>query len=142
MRFEIQAGVSNEPMEVRILVLGQRLSRKEIERSRARFSHQAIQHRKVIAERLPRRGAGNDRGVSTSSRLLIGFPLVRIEGGDSACGEPFDQSWVQLARNLNRPRRRRWNRVPTGNTLSEARVGTQLADQDINLSHRAESPEY
>ena len=69
------------------LILRERLGRKQIQRARRRIRQDLAQDRRVVAERLARRGRRGDDDVAPGERVLDGCGLVRVELVDAARGE-------------------------------------------------------
>ena len=74
-------------MQLGQLVLRQRLGRKQIQRARGRILENAVEDRRVVAERLARRRRRDDDDVPPGQRVLDGLGLVRVELRDAARAE-------------------------------------------------------
>ena len=66
------------------LILRERLGRKQIQRAARRVLQDRVEHRRVVAERLARRGRRDDDDVAAGQRVLDRFGLVRVELMDAA----------------------------------------------------------
>ena len=66
------------------LILRERLGRKEIQRAARRILQDRVEDRRVVAERLARRGRRDDDDVPAGERVLDRFGLMRVELIDAA----------------------------------------------------------
>ena len=66
------------------LILRERLGRKQIQRAARRILQDRIEHRRVVAERLARRGRRDHDDVPAGERVLDRLGLVRVELRDAA----------------------------------------------------------
>ncbi len=95
-------------LQLRELILRQRLGRKQVERAARRILEDRVEHRRVVAERLARRRRRDDDRVATGQRVLDRFRLVRVELIDAARRERADQPRIERRgkrRELGRDRR-------------------------------------
>ncbi len=80
------------------LVLGERLGRVEVERAPLRLRSEGVEHGQVERERLPARGARDDRDVLAARGRCPGLRLVLVELLDAACLERRAHPRVQRVR--------------------------------------------
>ena len=80
------------------LILRQRLGRKEIQRAARRILQDRVQDRRVVAERLARRGRRDDHDVAAGERVVDGLGLVRVELLDAARRQRGAQARIDRAR--------------------------------------------
>ncbi len=66
------------------LILRERLGRKQIQRARRRVLQDRVEDRRVVAERLARRGRRDRDDVPAGEHVLERFRLVRVELLDAA----------------------------------------------------------
>ena len=78
------------------LILRERLGRKQIERARRRVAQNRAQHRRVVAERLPRRGRRRHDDVTAGERVLDRQRLVRVELIDAAVAQHVAQTRIEI----------------------------------------------
>jgi hypothetical protein len=78
----------------RQLVAGQRLGRGQVEDTGPRVLGEPGERRKLVRQRLARRGAGRHDHVPALPRPLRGLDLVPPRSGDPSVGEPGDQPVV------------------------------------------------
>jgi hypothetical protein len=84
------------------LVLGQRLGGEHVHGARALVGEQQIQHRQVVAQRLPA-GRGRDHhGIAAGGGMIEGIRLVGVEAGDAAFFERRLQPRVHSGRNIRK----------------------------------------
>ena len=80
-----RAQAGNEPRAQRAeLVLGERLGREDEQRGVAAVGHDRFDDRNLVAERLPRRGAGRDDDARSCAQLVDRLGLMRVEPLDAA----------------------------------------------------------
>src|SRR5690349_11240672 len=93
-------------MEGAGLVLGQRLGRVQVERSRRPIAAQYFERRQLEAQGLPGGGARGDDGwriEGPEDRLR----LMAIEARDAGLCEGVSDAWAQLLRDRDQPGRAR-----------------------------------
>jgi hypothetical protein len=78
------------------LILRERLGRKQIERARRRRRQNRLQDRRVVAERLARRGRRRGDDVAAGKRVADGLGLVRIELRDPARGQRLHEARIHV----------------------------------------------
>ena len=66
-------------VQLRELILRQRLCRKQIQRARRRILQDGVEHRRVVAERLARRRRRDRDDVAAGEHVLERLGLVRVE---------------------------------------------------------------
>ena len=87
-----------EALKLSQLVLRERLGRKEIQRAARWVLQNRVQHRRVVAERLARRGRRDDDDVPMRKRVVDRAGLVRVELLDPARPQRPRQSRVERGR--------------------------------------------
>ncbi len=85
-------------LQLRELILGERLRGKEIERTRRGILQDRMEHGSVVAERFSRRGRRRDDDVASTERVFDRFRLVGEELRDAARVERTLQSGVERHR--------------------------------------------
>ena len=73
------ANRAGELVQLRHLILRERLGREQIQRARRRILQDAIENRQVVAERLARRRRRGDDDLPAGGDVLERFGLVRVE---------------------------------------------------------------
>ncbi len=91
----------DHPVELRELVLGQRLRREEVEGPRVRVLEDAVEDGQVVAERLARGGRGDDHDVPARPDVLVRLALVGVEARVPAPPERLPQRRVQVLREVH-----------------------------------------
>ena len=87
-----------ELVQLRHLILRERLGRKQIQRARRRLLQDAIENRQVVAERLARCRRRGDDDLPPAGDVRERFGLVRVELRDAARFERGAQARIDLRR--------------------------------------------
>jgi len=130
VRLQVDRHLGRQPLELGELVLRQGLRREEIERARGGVFRDRIEDRKVVAERLPRGGRGDDDDVLPGMRRFQRGSLVGIERLDPACAERPRDPLVEPPGEWRVLRRARRDPLPAGHQLLELGVALESV-QDL-----------
>ena len=98
--------LAGQLVQLRHLVLRQRLGWEQVKRARGRVLQDRVEDRQVVAERLARGRRRGDDDVPAGGDLPEGFGLVGVEIGCPASRERGDQSMVELVGERRKGRRR------------------------------------
>ncbi len=129
VRLDIGSGRFDQAVQVRVLVLSQRLGREEVERSRGRVAHDRVDHRQVVAQRFSRGSRGHHGGMIARLNAAEGVRLVRIKVSDPAGPERLSQLRIQIRWKVHGFSRNGRNRAPGDDVRRESRVGPKILDR-------------
>ena len=83
-------------MQLGELILRERLGRKQIQRARRRVAQDRAQHRRVVAERLPRRGRRRHHDVTAGKRMVDRHGLMGVELIDAALAQHVAEARIEI----------------------------------------------
>src|SRR5262249_41175575 len=93
--FALLADDLGELMQLCELILRERLRRKQIQRARRRVRENALQDRRVVAERLARRRRRDDDDVAAGESVRDRCGLMRVELVDPARSQRVRQTFIK-----------------------------------------------
>ncbi len=129
VRLDVGSGCFDQAVQVGVLILRQRLGRKEVERASRVIAHDCVEDGQVIAEGLAGCRSCHDGGVLASRNTFKRRGLVRVEVADAARTERFRQRWVEIGREIDGLRRDGRQRAPFDDIRREAWVRPEVLDR-------------
>ena len=109
-------------VQLRQLILRQRLRRVEIERACGRIGQQAVEDRQVVAERLAAGRRGDDRDMLAAQARGDRLGLMRIELADASRRHRLDEPGIEARRKRRIAHAARRHMRPAGHVAHELRL--------------------
>src|SRR5438034_1626996 len=144
---ELDVDVRGLALELRELVLRERLRREDVERARAWVLRDRVEDRQVVAKRFTRGRRRYDDGVTSRMRRLERRGLVRIELVDAAPTQGRGDASLEPFGERRIARRARGHALPPRDQLLELAVGGERVEDLLEArpgrepngrSHKAE----
>ena len=112
-------------VQLRQLILRQRLGREQIQRSPAGIGQQAIQDGQVVAQSLAAGCRRDDGHMLAAQRERDRIGLMRVECGHTARGQRGNQAGIKLGRKWRIARGLGGRDLPPGDVVHESRFEAQ-----------------